>query len=158
MSVKRKRFKKKKKKTESVSVSSSAGLELAVNVSDCSAQRWKVLLWVVYFFFFYFLFFFFFFLVIFFLFFFFFSVPTGSPSRGGDVAGYVFDINQPSLSTPLYSVLASISVFMALSTLFCSINSPDNSLLSRSVLPVLCLPYWSFQLYISLWKSPSALI
>ena len=28
------------------------------------------------------------------------SVPTGSPSRGGIVAGYIFDINQPSLPTP----------------------------------------------------------
>ena len=27
-------------------------------------------------------------------------VPTGSPSRGGGVAVYVFDINQPSLPTP----------------------------------------------------------
>ena len=33
---------------------------------------------------------------------------------------------------------------MALSTVFHSINSPDNSLLSRPVLPVLFLPYWSF--------------
>ena len=29
-------------------------------------------------------------------------VPTGSPSSGGDVAVYVFDINQPSLPTPFY--------------------------------------------------------
>ena len=28
-------------------------------------------------------------------------VPAGSPSRGGDVAVYVFDIHQPSLLTPL---------------------------------------------------------
>ena len=35
---------------------------------------------------------------------------------------------------------------------------PNNSPLSHSVLPVLFLPYWSFQLYISLWKSPSALM
>ena len=80
-------------------------------------------------------------------------VPAGSPSRGGDVAVFVFDINQPSLLTPFYSVLVSISVFMALSTVFHSINSPDNSLLSHSVLPVLFLPYWSFQLYISLYES-----
>ena len=32
-------------------------------------------------------------------------VPAGSPSRTGDVAVYVFDINQPSLPTPFYSVL-----------------------------------------------------
>ena len=76
--------------------------------------------------------------------------PAGSPSRGGDAAVYVFDVNQPSLPTPFYSVHVSISVFIALSTVFRSINSPDNSLLSHSVLPVLFLPYWSFQLYISL--------
>ena len=78
------------------------------------------------------------------------SVPAGSPSRGGDVAVYVFDINQPSLPTPFYSVLMSICVYMALSTVFHSINSPDNSPFSHSVLPVLFLPYWSFQLFISL--------
>ena len=49
----------------------------------------------------------------------------------------------------------SISVFMALSTVFHSINSPDNSPLFRSVLPVLFLPYWSFQLYISLFMKVS---
>ena len=63
-------------------------------------------------------------------------VPTGSPSRGGDVAVYV-NLNQPSLSTLFYSDLVSISVFMALSIVFHSINSPDNSPLSHSVLPVL---------------------
>ena len=42
-------------------------------------------------------------------------VPAGSPSRGGDVTVYCCDINQPSLPTPFYSVLVSISVFMALS-------------------------------------------
>ena len=86
------------------------------------------------------------------------EVPEGSPSRGGDVAVYVLDINQPSLSTPFYSVLVSMSVFMALSPVFHSILSPDNSPLSDSVLPVLFLPYWSFQLHICSWKSPSVLI
>ena len=57
-----------------------------------------------------------------------------------------------------YSVLVSVPVFMAFWTQLHSINSPDNSSLSHSVLPVLFLPYVSFQLYISLWKSPSALI
>ena len=28
------------------------------------------------------------------------NVPAGSPSRGGDVAVYVLDINKPSLPTP----------------------------------------------------------
>ena len=55
------------------------------------------------------------------------------------------------------SVLISISVFTAFSTVFRSINSPDNSPFSDSVLPVLSLPHWSFQLYISSW-SPSVLI
>ena len=72
----------------------------------------------------------------------------GSPSRGGDVIVYVKDINQPSLPTPFYPVLVSISVLMALSTVFHSINFPDNSSFSHSVLPVLSLPYGSFQLYL----------
>ena len=77
-------------------------------------------------------------------------VPDGSPSRGGDVMVYVLYINKPSLPTPFYSVLLSISVLMALSTVFHSINSPDNSPLSHSVLPVLFPPCRSFQLYVSL--------
>ena len=85
-------------------------------------------------------------------------VPAGSPSRGGDVTVYVTDINQPCLPTPFYSVLVSVSVFMALSTvsvfmalstLFRSINSPDNSSLSHSVPLVLILSYWSFQLSVN---------
>ena len=79
-----------------------------------------------------------------------FSPQAESPSRGGDVAAYVFNISQPSLPTPFYSVLVSVSVFVALSTVFHSINSPDNSPLSHSVLPDSFLPYWFFQLYISL--------
>ena len=83
------------------------------------------------------------------------GVPAGSPSRGGDVAVYVFDVNQPCLPIPFYSVRVSTSVFMAMSTVFHSMNSPENSLLSHSVLPVLFMPYsshWSFQLYTSLWN------
>ena len=53
------------------------------------------------------------------------------------------------VSLRIYSVLASISVFMALSAVFHSINSTDNSPFSHSVLPVLSLPYRSFQLYVS---------
>ena len=68
------------------------------------------------------------------------------------------NINQTSFPTPFYSVLVSFSVFMAISTVFHSINSPDGSPFSHSVVVVLALPYWSFQLYISLWESPSALI
>ena len=53
--------------------------------------------------------------------------PAGSSSRGGDVTVYVLDINQTSLPIRFYSVFVSVSVFMALSTVFHSINSPDNS-------------------------------
>ena len=60
---------------------------------------------------------------------------------GGDVAVFVFDINQPSLPTPFYSVLVSVSVFMALSTALHSINSPDNSLLAHSFLSILFLSF-----------------
>ena len=57
-------------------------------------------------------------------------VPMGSPSRGGVVVVYVFDINQQSLPTSFYSVSVSISVFVALSTVFHSINSFNNSAFS----------------------------
>ena len=69
-------------------------------------------------------------------------VPKGLPSRGGDVATEL-------AHSFLYSVLVSISVFMALSTVFHSINSPDYSPFSHSVLTVLFLAYWPFQLHIS---------
>ena len=62
---------------------------------------------------------------------------------------FMFTINQPSSSTPFHSVLVSISVFMTLLIVFYAINSPDNSPFSRFVHPVLSLPYWSFQPYIS---------
>ena len=55
-------------------------------------------------------------------------------------------INQPSSPTPFYSVLVSISVLMVLSTVFHSLNSPDNSPLSCFVLWVLIQPNWSFHL------------
>ena len=64
----------------------------------------------------------------------------GSPRAHLHVVGMLwlifFSINQPSLLAPFYSVLVSIYVFMALSTVFHSINSPDNSPLSHSVLSV----------------------
>ena len=85
----------------------------------------------------------------------------GSPWAHLHVVGtswFMSGINQPSLPTPAYSVLVSISVFMALSTVFRSINSRDNSPFSQAVLVVLTLPYWSSQIYLSLWKSPAALI
>ena len=59
------------------------------------------------------------------------KAPVGSPSRGGNVAVYVFDINQPSLPTPFHSILVSVSVLTALSTVFHSTKSPDNSPLSH---------------------------
>ena len=79
--------------------------------------------------------------------------PVGSPSLGGDIVVYVFDMNQPTCPLLFISVLASVSIIMAftaLSIVVQSINSPNSSLLSHSVLPILFLPYWSFQLYISL--------
>ena len=72
------------------------------------------------------------------------TVFVGSPSRGGDVSVHVVDIIQPSLPTLFFFinfVLVSVSVFMALSTVFHFINSSDNSPLSHPVLLVLFLPY-----------------
>ena len=85
-------------------------------------------------------------------------VSAGSPSRDGDVMVYVRQKPTELAHFFFLSVLVSISVFMALSIVFHSIKSPENTPLSRSVLPVLSLPYWSFQPYMSLRKSPSALI
>ena len=51
----------------------------------------------------------------------------GSPSHGGDVVAYVFDINQLSLPTPFYSILVSVSVFMALSA-DCNLNMTQHVL------------------------------
>ena len=45
-------------------------------------------------------------------------VPAGTPSRGGDVAVYVFHTNQPSLATPFYSVLVFYFCLMVLSAVF----------------------------------------
>ena len=86
------------------------------------------------------------------------AVPAGSPSRGGYVKVYVLNINQPSLPTPFFSLLKCFCVYFSLtifSTVFYSINSPNSSQLSHSVLPTPFLPYWSFQLYISLLSSSS---
>ena len=73
--------------------------------------------------------------------FFFLNVPVGLTFTWWGCCGLCRRHNQPSLPTPFYSVLLSVSVFMALSTVFYSINSPLNSLLSHSVLLVLSLPY-----------------
>ena len=72
-------------------------------------------------------------------------------SKHNDVRSHTAptDINQPSLPIPFYSVLVSLSVCMARSTVFHSINSPNNSPLSHSVfvvvvfwVGVLFVPYW----------------
>ena len=55
------------------------------------------------------------------------AIPAGSALRGGDATVDV-------LPTPFYSVFLSTAVFMALSTVFHSTNSPDNSPFSYSVL------------------------
>ena len=76
-------------------------------------------------------------------------VPAGSPSGGGDVKVCVLDINQLSLPTP-FTLFLCLFLSYGPSPVFHSINSPVNSPYSHSVLPVLFLPHWSFQLYISL--------
>ena len=52
------------------------------------------------------------------------AIPAGSPSCGG-VSQFMSELTHSFLS-----VLVSVSIFMALSTLFHSINSPNNSVLS----------------------------
>ena len=70
-----------------------------------------------------------------------------------DVTVDVPDINQPSLPPPFYSVLVSVSIFIALSTVVHSINSPVKSPLSHSVLPVLFLCFTGPVDYVSLYES-----
>ena len=83
--------------------------------------------------------------------------PLKSPQAHLHVVGMLqfMSVTQTSRACPLllYSVLVSAFVFMVLSTVFHSINSPNNSPLSHSVPAVLCLPYWFIKLYISLYES-----
>ena len=80
-------------------------------------------------------------------------VPTGLLSSGGDIAVYVFDINQPSLPTPFYSALVSISVFMVLQLYFIPKILPTTlrflTLFFRSYLCLIC-PFNYISLYESL--------
>ena len=73
-------------------------------------------------------------------------VPVGSSSGGGNVAVYVFDVNQPSLPTPFLCSCAYFRLYGHFNCIY-SINFTNNPLLSHSVLLVLFLPLWSFQLY-----------
>ena len=71
---------------------------------------------------------------------------------------FLSDINQPSLPTPFfYSVLMSVFVFLALSTVFHSINSPNNSpFLTLFFRSYLCLtgPFNYIYLFIKVSFSP----
>ena len=70
------------------------------------------------------------------------QVPAGSPSRGGDVMVYVW--HKPS--ELVRSFLFCYCVYFCLYGTF--INSSDNSPFYDSVLLVLSLLYWPFQLYL----------
>ena len=82
------------------------------------------------------------------------SLSMGSPSHGGVVAISVFGVNQLSLPTLFDSVLFSISVFMALSTVLHKFSQEVSafSLCSSGLISALVV------LSTILRKSPSALI
>ena len=88
-------------------------------------------------------------------------VPPGSPSRGGDVTVSVPDINQPSLPPPFYSLLVSVSVFITLSIVFHSINSPPKlpafSLCSFGLISAL-LVFSTIYLFLKLFLSPDVIL
>ena len=84
-------------------------------------------------------------------------VPAGLPSRGGDVAAYVFNISHQACPL-LFILFLCLFLSLWLFQLYFIHNSPDNSPFSHSLLPVLSLLYLSFQRYISLRKTSSALI
>ena len=74
-----------------------------------------------------------------------FCVPAGSPFRGLGCYGLCFRHKPTELAGSFFllffkSVLVSVFVFMALSTVFHSVNSSHNSPLSVSVLLVSFLP------------------
>ena len=84
-------------------------------------------------------------------------VPKGSPSRGGDVAVYVFDINQLSLPTPFYSVLASICHYGPFNCISFHQNSTTLRFLTLFSRSYFCFigPFNSIS---PVCKSPSALV
>ena len=90
-----------------------------------------------------------------------FCYGDGSPLAHLHVVGmlrFMSDINQSSLPTS-YSVLVTISDFMALSTVFYSINSLDNSPHSHTVLPVLLyLSTIKLYLFIKVSFSPDIIL
>ena len=85
-------------------------------------------------------------------------VPAGSPSRGGDVAVYVFVINQPSLPIPFFKFCSC--VYFCLFDPYSCISSHN----LPTTLHFLTLFFRSYFCligpfnYISLYESPSALI
>ena len=82
-------------------------------------------------------------------------VPAGSSPRGGDVVVCVFWQKPSELghSFLFCSCVYFFNFFIALSTVFHSINSPDNSQLPYSVLPVLIQPFFGPFSYISHYES-----
>ena len=84
--------------------------------------------------------------------------PRGLTFTWWGCCGLYFWRNPTELVHSFLSCSCVCFCFYGPPAIFLFINSPGNSPLSHSVLPVLFLPYWSFQLYISVWKSPSALI
>ena len=73
------------------------------------------------------------------------SFPTGSPSRGGDGAVYVFDINQPSLPTPFFFFF--FFFFLLFLCLFLSFNCISLHKFSH---PTLCFLTQFFRSYFCL--------
>ena len=78
--------------------------------------------------------------------------PSGLTFTWWGCCGSSLSHKPTELPAPFYSVLVSVSVFMAISTVFHSINSPDNSTLSYSILLVLILLIGPF-IYVSLYES-----
>ena len=84
-----------------------------------------------------------------------FIIPPGTPQAHQHAVAmlwFMSDVNQTSLPTPFSSVLVPVSVFMALSTVFHLINSPDSCFLTVFFQSYLCLigPFICVSLYESL--------
>ena len=66
--------------------------------------------------------------------------------------------NRSSFFPLFYSVLVSVSAFMALSTVFYSINSLDNSLLSHSVLISAFFAFLTIYVFMKVSLSPAIIL
>ena len=71
--------------------------------------------------------------------------PLRAPLHMVGILRFMSDINQPSLPTPFYSVFVSISVYMALSTVFLDSSPFSDSVLLSALLALSTIYIYLFE-------------